>query len=326
MADSTVSLVYVNYNCGEMILESLHSVLAGRLVPEGIVVVDNASRDGSSRRLEAENLPGLEVLYSPENRGFGGGCNMGIDHVLAARSPEAVWFLNPDTVASPDALACMVETIERHPGAGAVGSRQLRLDGSCEYDGGCREGDGRFSHRINDADKEPDRCEWITGASMLIDAEVFRKGLRFDERFFLYSEDVDLSLRMLREGYELWHDPRARITHLVSATLGFTSPMREYYFTRAKFLLARYHDDRRLLISERRALLRALGASYAGRRGLKHVLKQLLDIRYGWRERAMALGWFDAMRGKTGRVNYRFFDWPDTERPFRPLRFRLPRG
>jgi GT2 family glycosyltransferase len=219
----------------------------------GIVVVDNCSPDGSRDDVEraVAALPGGVSIRAPHNGGFGAGCNLGIATALT-RWPELshVLLLNPDAELEPGALAEMLATAARHPAAGVVG---------CHIDDGNGRtwfANGRFPrwtlsgfHCAPPARAEH-RTGFVTGACMLLSADLLRAGLRFDESFFLYGEDADLCLEVLARGRELWITQHARARHQGGGSqpgqrvLGELTADRLFWLSRAKVMLARRHLSR----------------------------------------------------------------------------------
>lgn len=216
-----------------------------------VAVLDNGSADGSAARLAdwAEGRSGVVFLASPENLGFGAGCNRGIDAVLE-RNPDVrhVLLVNPDAVPAPGMLDALRETAADHPEAGAIGGRVLTGDGrSVWYE------NGRYrpltlgrSHVPAPAGETDFDTEFITGALMLVDAGLLRDGLRFDERFFLYVEDLDFCREIRARGRTLRVNVRATATHDEGASQAGEAADRAglrrrqlYYLTRNKVLFAR---------------------------------------------------------------------------------------
>ncbi|MGE0145582.1 MAG: CoA-binding protein [Planctomycetota bacterium] len=214
-----------------------------------VIVVDNASVDGSGNELAQRLLgnPHVQVLRSPENGGFGSGCNLGIDLALADARLDFVLLLNPDCELDAAAIGFLCATAQE-TGAGIVGGRLFDGEGAkVQFE------NGRFrpyslsrSHVPAPAGATVFRTEFITGALMCIDAKLLRDGLRFDPRFFLYVEDVDLCREAVARGRELWIDLRATARHReggsqrgeVGVLLGLRAKQLEH-LARGKVYLAR---------------------------------------------------------------------------------------
>ena len=211
-----VSVIIVSYKVRYYIEQCLNSVL--RSVPDAqILVVDNKSDDGSVEYLR-ERFPGAEVIANDYNAGFGKANNM----ALAKATGKYVLFLNPDTVVAERTIPGCIEYMDEHPEAGAVGVRM-------QY------GDGRFALESRRSLPTPSVSFWhmtglgrlfprskvfaryhltyldrdvecpidvVSGAYMFVRKEVLDKTGGFDESFFMYGEDIDLSFRILQQGYQ----------------------------------------------------------------------------------------------------------------------------
>lgn len=216
-----------------------------------VFVVDNASPDGSGDEL-AGRLAGdgaVAVLRAGRNDGFGAGCNLGIERALATLPDlQHVLLLNPDARLRPGALGAMRSCAAHHPRAGIVGCRIVDTEGAVWF------ANGRFPrlslsrfHCAPPAGDTEFETEFVTGCCMLLDAGMLRKGVRFDESFFLYGEDADLCRRVQARGRTLWVTQAGTIEHAGGRSmpgrrvLGELSAARVYWLTRAKVLLARKH-------------------------------------------------------------------------------------
>jgi len=211
-----LTIVIVNWNSGDDLRACLASVVrSGGIALDDIeiVVVDNASSDGSARGL---SVPGLRIrlIENPANAGFGAACNQG---AALARSTYLL-FLNPDSVLDVDTLATALGFMGR-PENARVGVCGAQLRGrSGEPARSCSRfptslqfvahsfGLSRFFQSLNhlmvDWDHRETRVvDHVIGAFYLIRGSLFRELGGFDERFFVYLEDLDLSLRVMRAGY-----------------------------------------------------------------------------------------------------------------------------
>lgn len=227
-AVASVAVVVVNHASSAATAAALQGLLAAQ--PElPAIVVDNSPDPCEAKRLAAAFGSRVEVV-SVVNRGFGAACNVAVDLALQ-RHPQLdhVWFLNPDTEAAPDALAHMLSTFARHPDAGAVGARLVSLDGRRTlFEHGrirrlsltrCHARAPRPRCRAGERPDDPDRrTEFVTGACMLVAADLLRDGLRFDEGYFLYVEDMDLCCTIAARGRSLWVNDRAVVRHAEGGT------------------------------------------------------------------------------------------------------------
>ena len=186
-----------------------------------ILLVDNGSTDNSLVGLKA-SFPEIEVLQTGKNLGYAGGNNRGMERALMA-NPDYVLILNNDTVIDPHAIGKMVELAEKAEGrvGGVVPKILYYHDPERIWYGG-----GEFSalkglgiHWQEGHMDQSDRVEeahlvtFMTGACCLLSVEVVRELKGFDESFFAYVEDADLSLRMTEAGYQMYYQPKARVLH-----------------------------------------------------------------------------------------------------------------
>jgi hypothetical protein len=223
----TLSIVIVSYNARpdlERCLESLHA--APPAMPHDITVVDNASTDGGLDRLR-EQWPATQVIALDRNRGFAAGNNAGI----RASRGELVLLLNSDTVVPPGAIDRLVDRLAAHPEAAAAGPRLVDGTGRAELSfgrmisplGELRQkaigaayaaGFGPATAWVERATRRERFVDWVSGACLLVrraDAEAV--GL-LDERFFLYTEDVDFCASLRARGRRILFTPEAEVVHL----------------------------------------------------------------------------------------------------------------
>lgn len=204
-----------------------------------VLVTDNCSPDGSGK-LIAQEFPECHHLSLPDNLGFAGGSNAGINWCIE-RGADWVWILNNDTEVDPSSLGNLVEVAERENQAGIIGAAILTPSAT----GYSRSGTGSidfnkaktFERGQVDDNAQSIECQWVSGCNMLVRASAFKEMNGFDERFFLYFEDTDLCWRMNQAGWKCLFVPSARINHEGGAsTQGKLAVWRSYYYTRNRFL------------------------------------------------------------------------------------------
>jgi GT2 family glycosyltransferase len=230
-----VTVVVVNFNGGEYVLRALRALEGQTFRDFRAVVVDNASTDGSARRIELE-LPGVKLVRSSQNLGFAGGNNLGFREGAAS---EWIALLNPDAFPEPDWLEKLLAAAARRPNCAAVGSRLLRADDAATLDGigdvyhvsglHWRDGYGKAA-----AGRGLEGAEVFSpcAAAALYRGDVLRALGGFDEDYFCYSEDVDLGFRMRLLGYNSWYAPDSIAHHVGSATTGLKSDFTMYHGVR----------------------------------------------------------------------------------------------
>jgi GT2 family glycosyltransferase len=191
------------------------SALAASRSVEHVFIVDNESA-GQLRAsmIDAGLLAGngCSLVEVPENRGFAGGVNLALRDALQHEF-EAILVINNDAVITEDSIAGLVASLERKPGLGLVGPRILHSDGSEESAGGyLTPAVGITAHNLR-VRREPD---FITWACVLVRASALRDIGLLDERFFMYWEDVDFSLRLRASGWNFEICRDASATHETS--------------------------------------------------------------------------------------------------------------
>jgi len=239
-APTRLLIAVINYRTPELTIACLASLAPEIAADVRVVVVDNASEDGSAEQIDAAIRSAgwsawARLLRSERNLGFSGGNNL----ALANGEPaEFVLLLNSDTVVHAGCLRRCLEVLESEPGVGAMSCRVLNADGSIQN------GARRFPTPLRMtaaafglpwklprwfgwADAEDpgwDRAstardvDWLGGAFLCIRSSVFAGRVRLDEDFFFYGEDIELCHRIRRRGFRLRYDPVASIVHLGGAS------------------------------------------------------------------------------------------------------------
>lgn len=222
-----LSIVIVNYNAGAHLRACLAAIAVAAPPASEIVVVDNASNDGSPDGLPR---PGVRLVRNDRNLGYATACNLGID----ATTGRFLLLLNPDTVPAPTSLAELLSFIESHPAVGAVGPKVVRPNGRLDLASRrsfpdplvaffrisglsrLRPRDPRVA-RYNLTYLDPDtpgEMDAGTGACLLLRRAALDQVGPLDERFFMYGEDLDLCLRLKRAGWQVWYWPKAVVLHV----------------------------------------------------------------------------------------------------------------
>jgi GT2 family glycosyltransferase len=223
----TLSIVIVSYNTRRVLENCLESLDTGSLaIPHDITVVDNASTDDSAAAVRAR-WPYVRVIQQPTNVGFAAANNAGI----RATRGDLVLLLNSDTVVPTGAIDALVRRLQAHPEAAVAGPRLIDAGGRTEISFGTMIGPlaearqkiigalydwrvGPAARWVARATAEERLVDWVSGACLLVyraDAEAV--GL-LDERFFLYTEDVDFCAAIRARGRRILFTPLVQITHL----------------------------------------------------------------------------------------------------------------
>jgi GT2 family glycosyltransferase len=254
---SNLSIVIVNWNSGSLLRECLRSLPPAALPPgweiESVVVVDNASTDGSARGLEAPGLP-LRLIENADNLGFAAACNQG----AAASRSEFVLFLNPDTRLFEDSLRVPVAWLAdpAHAQVGIVGIPLVDASGavarSCARFPRPRHfaaqacGIDRvvpaLGHLMREWDHASTReVDQVIGAFFLTRRSLFDRLQGFDERFFVYFEEVDFALRARELGFASVFLTGTTAFHVGGGSTGSVKGRRLFYSLRARTLYAKKH-------------------------------------------------------------------------------------
>jgi GT2 family glycosyltransferase len=244
----TVSVVVVNYRKPEDTLACLEGLSALDWPQEAleIVVVDNASGDDSVARIRAA-APGVRLVESSENLGFAGGCNLG----AAEATGRYLAFLNNDARPDPQWLRSALAVLEAHGSIACVASKVLDWEGATVdfvdaglafYGHGFKLNVGAPATTVGDDEHD---VLFASGAAMIIDAAVFRELDGFDERYFMFFEDVDLGWRLWLSGYEVRYLPSSFVYHRHHASMSGIGAWREHYLLERNALYTIYknYDD-----------------------------------------------------------------------------------
>ena len=267
----SVGAVVVNHDAGEALLACVRSLRSEGV--DEVVVVDNASTDGSVERLAATD-PEVRLVRTGRNLGYGTGVNRG----LREGGAPLVVVCNPDVVVHSGALAVLADTLTSDDRAGVVGPCILETDGT-RYPSARRfpswldaaghalvgiiRPDNPFTRRYRMTDLDtttPTPVDWVSGACFLARRSALEEVEGFDERYFMYLEDTDLCWRVSRAGYRVLYVPAATVSHL----RGLSTARRPY----------------RMLVAHHRSALRFAATTTTGwRRAGLPVVALVLGLR-----------------------------------------------
>jgi N-acetylglucosaminyl-diphospho-decaprenol L-rhamnosyltransferase len=269
-----LAIITVSFNTRELLAACLESALAG-LKRSGLAgevwVVDNASTDGSAEMVR-QRFPAVRLVAHGENVGFAAGNNlalraMGFDREansssLLRFSCRHVLFLNPDTRVVDDALGVMVRFLDETLKAGAAGARLIHGDGSFQHSAFSFPGlaqiffdffpihhrlldsplNGRYPRRLYESGR-PFPVDHPLGAALMVRAETLARVGSFDERFFMYCEEIDLCQRIKAAGWEVYCLPQAEIVHLVAQSTGQFRDRMFVALWRSRLLMFEKHES-----------------------------------------------------------------------------------
>jgi len=252
---SEISVAIVSYNTLHVLRACLASVLADGA--REVVVADNGSTDGTLDMLRDE-FPSVVVLVDRSNPGYGSASNAAIERCRA----EYVMLLNSDTVLLSGALDTLRRYLDAHPRAAVVGPRLRNADGSLQLSlhqfptplvtlldySWVGPAVGRIPglrklYLASDSHEHTRVVPWVTGAALALRVSAFRSVGGFDPTFFMYYEEVDLSYRLARAGWETHFTPAAEVTHVGRAsTSHFLGAMYAQQLTSAVQYSERHHS------------------------------------------------------------------------------------
>ncbi len=211
-----VSAVILNWNSLDDTVECLNSLRKVDYPNLEVIVVDNASSDGSPEEIE-KSFPEVTLIKSEKNRGWGGGANLGLKHALS-NGAQYVWLLNNDLVVEPDTLTKLVDTAEKTQGAALVGPilYYYSTRSKIQHCGSVFDWKNYVVRHLDDPKetkpvKEEDFWLWFT--AILMKREVVEAVGYFDERYFVYFEDMDYAARAISVGCRHKLEPTARVYH-----------------------------------------------------------------------------------------------------------------
>jgi GT2 family glycosyltransferase len=292
---------------GKHLLPACLDSLRRQTLPHEVLVVDNASTDGTADLLR-ERYPEVRVLRLPRNTGFAGGFQAALD---ATGSPYLA-LLNNDAVAEPEWLARLVEHLDAHPEAAAVSSRMflagtepavLNNTGVVLLQTGY--GADRGLGEPAKAYPEPGEVFGFSGGAALLRTAAVRAIGGVPVPFFLYYEDTDVSWRLRSAGWSIRYEPSAVVHHRHAASSDLRSPMFAYLNERNRLLmLARCAPAPMALRAWARFLLTT--ASLAVRQARRGHREAAHNLRVGLRLRALGsavrhLGWALSSRSRNAR-------------------------
>lgn len=230
-----VSAVVVNWNGGTMLDECLESLFQQTWTNLEVVLVDNASKDGSADRAAARWGDRLVVVRNEKNEGFARGNNLGFQRATG----EWLFLLNNDAIAAPDAVAELMQFVRGRDDVGALACRIHRREepnvfdsaGLLIYPDGVGRPRGWQEKDLGQYDRAdqvvaPHGCACAYRRTMLDDTG------GFDEIYFCYLEDLDLGMRAQLAGWKCWYVPTSRVLHHKSATAGNYSKFKAYHVER----------------------------------------------------------------------------------------------
>lgn len=239
-----ISLITINYNQAVVTCDLLESTRTLTYPRYEIIVVDNGSREDPTDLIRRGNYPNVTVVVSPENLGFSGGNNLGIQHARG----DYYFLLNNDTIVTPNLLEQLLAPFYQDSTIGVTCPKIRYFDEPTiiQYAG---------YHPLNQYTgqtwavglKEPDQGQYdqpgptffAHGAAMLVSRVVLDRAGSLDDSFFLYYEELDWSARIRRAGFQIYYQAEALIYHRESMSVGKANALKVYYHTRNRLWFMR---------------------------------------------------------------------------------------
>lgn len=241
-----IFIVILHFGSVEVTNKCLHSIFKNKLSFERLIVVDNGGN------FETKNK-NIVVIKNKKNLGFAGGVNVGIRYAISQKA-DYVLLLNNDTFVNEDFLKPLVDFSAVSKDAGIIGPAiKFKKDNRKVYDIGGKVSRvfGRTTHEEvrKVLNRKPAQVDYVSGCAMLIKKNVFEKVGLFDERFFLYYEDVDFCIRAKNKGFLTFVIPEVFIEHELSKTVGKVSSLAVYHQTKSGLQFGKKHFAKSLFLN-----------------------------------------------------------------------------
>jgi GT2 family glycosyltransferase len=279
VSEPSVLVIIVTFNKKEYVVNLIESLRSIEYENYDIVLVDNASSDGTVEFLAA-NFPDLHVIRNSENTGGSGGFNTGLQFAFQQEGYDYLWLLDNDVEVSKDALSRLVAVLEAHPDVAVAGSQMCQLDNPgvtneigayVDLHNGGLVLNRHLTRRNNNSIGIFD-VDYVAAASMLVRADVARKAGLWED-FFIHFDDVDWCLTIQKMGYRIVGVSDSLIWHLSAAEKPITWAM--YYDVRNMlFLLDKHSKKQNVKRFGRRKVLQAI---YNELRGFTPISEIILD-------------------------------------------------
>ncbi|MBQ9357408.1 MAG: glycosyltransferase family 2 protein [Prevotella sp.] len=243
-----LTVVIVSYNVRHYLTQCLVSVQrAARDIDHEIIVVDNDSTDDTVDYLRKHFAQSITLIESQHNLGFARANNIAIRQSQS----QYVLLLNPDTIISEDSLSLVLDFMDSHPKAGGAGACMMGADGSLAPESRRALptpwvsmlkmlGFSRKYYMSHLPWDKPSQIDIMSGAFCMLRREALNKVGLLDETFFMYGEDIDLSYRILKGGFENWYVP-AKILHYKGESTKKSTYRYVHIFYQAMLIFFRKH-------------------------------------------------------------------------------------
>jgi N-acetylglucosaminyl-diphospho-decaprenol L-rhamnosyltransferase len=265
-----LAIIIVNYNTRDLLRDCLTSIyLSQGDLSFRVIVVDNASADGSAAMVQTE-FPQTDLIASQLNGGFASANNVGLrrvgfssDGTPGPGAPPYALLLNPDTLLPATALADMVSFMDGHPGVGAAGPKLVLPDGRLDL--ACRRAfptptvsfyrmvglSKLFPHsplfgRYNMTFADPDELievDSVVGAFMIVRREAIGQAGLLDESYFMYGEDLDWAYQIKANDWKIYYNPAVTVTHVKRAASRHSLKAQVEFFRAMDIFYRKYYAE-----------------------------------------------------------------------------------
>ena len=258
-----LSIIIVNYNSKQLLENCINSLQkAIQNIETEIIIVDNNSTDDSWEYIQSLRLTGYSFKMN-DNFGFAKACNggFGVSH------GKYILFLNPDTIVPQKSWEDCLSFFESHPDAGAVGVRMTDIQNKFlkESKRGLPTPAASFYKLFGLSaifpksktfskyyeghlpERENNSVEVLSGAFMMIRRNVFEKINGFDERFFMYGEDIDLSIRIIQAGYKNYYLGTITVTHLKGGSTKYNAKYIQDFYGAMNLFVKKHYSNKSFL-------------------------------------------------------------------------------
>ena len=201
-----LSVIIVNYNTADFIIRCLNSISLQKNVSYEVILIDNGSKDGSVEIVK-NNFSWVKLIENRENLGFARANNQG----LKVSSGRYIYYLNPDTELATGVFKKLTAYMDTNLKVGLAGTCIINPDGSLQSSVEKKYPGQGYTRR--DLKNLKGKIAWVLGASIIVRKTVVESLNGFDERFFLYGEDLDICLMVRKAGWYIGFIPEAVVTH-----------------------------------------------------------------------------------------------------------------
>lgn len=295
------SVVILNWNAGKMTCDTIDAVLKQTIAEQlHVIVVDNASSDGSCELFQVKYATKIKLIRSSENLGFAGGNNLAFQHCCG----KFILLLNNDAIPDPNWAAELIKAAESDNSIGMCtskiysGATRERFDntGQLIYFDGLNRSRGHMELDVGQYSQKEETL-FPSGCASLYSLDAVHQVGGFDQDFFAYGDDTDLGLKLRALGLKCIYTPHAIVNHLQSYTLGAYSLKKIYYIERNRiWIMIKYFPILWVFMSPLYTFLRLYSAYRAGKKrtGLAgEIAKRNSSMQLG---RTIIGAWLDALR------------------------------